>query len=215
MLTTGEHVQKSITRVWDGLASDNCSADGDQEIIARVLDGEVDIYAVLMDRYGRYIAAIVNRHVPEESVTEIVQEVFVRGFSSLHGLKNSNRFKPWIASIAVKTCCDFWRKRYKSREVPVSDFSESHQAWLEKAFSNTSRVDFERLARQKEAEETLSLGLAKLSPEDRMVVELVYLEGLTAREASELLGWSVVNVKVRCFRARKKLEKMLLLTAKA
>lgn len=184
--------------------------DNDAAVIARVLDGKVDDYALLLNRYGHYVSAIVNRHVPADGVTETVQEVFVRGFSSLSGLKNGDGFKPWIASIAVKTCCDFWRKRYKTKEIPVSNLSKNHQGWLEDIFSDTSRVDFERVARQKEAEETLNWGLAQLSPEDRMVLELVYLEGLTAKEAGKLLDWSTVNVKVRCFRARKKLEKMLL-----
>jgi len=51
--------------------------------------------------------------------------------------------------------------------------------------------------------------LAKLRAEDRMVIELVYFEGLSVKEAAKLLGWSVANVKIRSFRARKKLEKTL------
>ena len=210
MLTTGNYIQKNISRVWeDPAVVDRCPAS-DKTVIERVLDGKVDDYALLLNRYGHYVSAIVNRHVPTDHVTETVQEVFVRGFSSLSGLKNGHGFKPWIASIAVKTCCDFWRKQYKSKEIPVSDLSDNHQEWLENVFSDKSRIDFERVARQKEASETLEWGLAKLSPEERMVVELVYLEGLTTKEASDLLDMSVVNVKIRCFRARKKLEKILL-----
>jgi RNA polymerase sigma-70 factor (ECF subfamily) len=48
-----------------------------------------------------------------------------------------------------------------------------------------------------------------LSPRDRMALELVYLEGLSVKEAADLLQWSVANVKVRSFRSRKKLEKVL------
>lgn len=210
MLTTGDLVHKSVGRLWEDQAVGDSCPDSDKAVIARVLDGIVDDYALLLNRYGHYVSVIVNRHVPPDHVIETVQEVFVRGFSSLSGLKNGQGFKPWIASIAVKTCCDFWRKQYKSKEVPVSDLSENQQIWLENVFSDTSQVDFERVARQKEAAETLERGLVKLPPEERMVLELVYLEGLTAREAAELLDWSVVNVKVRCFRARKKLEKVLL-----
>jgi RNA polymerase sigma-70 factor, ECF subfamily len=189
---------------------DGCCPPTDVSVIARVLEGDVDAYAVLLDRYSRYVAAIVTRHVPADRATEIVHEVFVRGYSGLPGLKNGNGFKPWISSIAVKTCCDFWRKKYHSKEIPVSDLTDNHHEWLDRVLSDTSMTDYEQLAGQKEAAETLEFGLAKLSPEDRMVVELVYLEGLSAREAADLMGWSVVNVKVRCFRARKKLENALL-----
>ena len=63
---------------------------------------------------------------------------------------------------------------------------------------------------QQEAREVLDWALNKLSAEDRMVIELVYLEGLSGKEAAELLGWSVTNVKVRSFRSRKKLQKLLM-----
>ena len=62
---------------------------------------------------------------------------------------------------------------------------------------------------QKEAAELLDWALANLSAEDRMVVELIYLEGLTGKEAADLLGWSIANVKVRAFRSRKRLKKLL------
>jgi RNA polymerase sigma-70 factor (ECF subfamily) len=60
-----------------------------------------------------------------------------------------------------------------------------------------------------EAREILNWALGKLSAGDRMVLELVYLEGLSVQETAELLGWSKANVKVRSFRARMKLEKLL------
>jgi RNA polymerase sigma-70 factor (ECF subfamily) len=55
----------------------------------------------------------------------------------------------------------------------------------------------------------LDWALAKLSPEDRMVIELVYLEELSVKEAADLLGWSAANVKVRSFRSRKKLHSLI------
>ena len=51
--------------------------------------------------------------------------------------------------------------------------------------------------------------LDQLTAKDRMVLELVYLEGLSGKEAAGLLGWSVANVKARSFRSRKKLQKLL------
>jgi RNA polymerase sigma-70 factor, ECF subfamily len=60
----------------------------------------------------------------------------------------------------------------------------------------------------------LDWAMDRLSPEDRMVVELIYLEGLSGKEAADLLGWSVANVKVRAFRSRNKLRKLLSETIK-
>jgi RNA polymerase sigma-70 factor (ECF subfamily) len=62
---------------------------------------------------------------------------------------------------------------------------------------------------QMEAREILNWALGKLSAGDRMILELVYLEGFSVKEAAELLGWTKANVKVRSFRARMKLEQLL------
>ena len=66
--------------------------------------------------------------------------------------------------------------------------------------------------RQQEARELLDWSLSRLSPKDRMALELVYLEGYTIKEAAKLLGWSTTNVKVRAYRSRKKIHKLLLTT---
>ena len=91
----------------------------------------------------------------------------------------------------------------------MSDLTDSHQGWLEKTLSNQSDKSFHEKGREKEAKELLDWALSKLSAEDKMVIELVYLEGLSVKEAARLLGWSVANVKVRSFRSRKKLETLL------
>ncbi|NIO03758.1 MAG: sigma-70 family RNA polymerase sigma factor [Proteobacteria bacterium] len=75
--------------------------------------------------------------------------------------------------------------------------------------SNWSRQSFDDKDSQKKARELLDWALDRLSPEDRLVLELVYLEGLSGREAADLLGWSVANVKVRSLRARSKLPNLL------
>ena len=74
--------------------------------------------------------------------------------------------------------------------------------------SQLNQITFEKNS-QKEAVELLGRALHRLSPEDRMALEMVYLDGLSGKEAAVLLGWSVANVKIRLFRARKKLRKIL------
>ena len=87
-----------------------------------------------------------------------------------------------------------------------------HINYLQNSLSDQSRDDWEALGRQNEAREILDWALDRLGPEDRMVLELVYLEGLAVKEAARLLGWSTANVKVRAHRARKKINRWLLET---
>ncbi len=91
----------------------------------------------------------------------------------------------------------------------MSSLTGRHGDWLEDLLSGQSMQSFHEMGQQDEAREVLNWALGKLSTEDRMVLELVYLEGLSGKEAAEILGWSVANVKVRSFRCRKKLRKRL------
>jgi RNA polymerase sigma-70 factor (ECF subfamily) len=181
----------------------------DTEIVRRVLNGDVNAFESLLIRYKDTVLKIVKKHVPYNDVEETIQNVFLRAYQSLPSFKGESGFRQWLSSIAVKTCYDFWRKTYRSREVPMSVLAEKHQNWLEEVITEQSEQAINEKGSKNEARELLDWALRRLSAEDRMVMELVYLEGLSGKEAADLLGWSVSNVKVRCFRSRKKLEKIL------
>lgn len=183
--------------------------ESEGDIIRRIIDGDGDAFAHIVRAYKGHVANIVSRHVPYNQVEETAQEVFIRVYQSLPTYKGTGAFRKWLTSIAVRTCYDYWRKQYRTREVPLSSLTEHHQEWLEQAVADRSGRSFDELASRKEARELLDWALAQLSPENRLVLELVYLEGLSVREAAEQLGWSSVNVKVRSLRARKKLAQLL------
>ena len=182
----------------------------DQAVVNKVLGGDADAFEHLFIKYRGHVAAIVRRHVPGERVAENVQDAFVRAFQSLAGWNGAATLRSWLTTIAVRTCSDFWRRQYRSREIPMSRLSEAHREWLDSSLSGQSRDDWEKRGRQAEAREILRWALDRLGPKDRMVLELVYLEGRSVKEAARLLGWSTVNVKVRAHRARKKINRWLL-----
>jgi RNA polymerase sigma-70 factor (ECF subfamily) len=181
----------------------------DAEIVRQVLDGDVNAFETVVLRHRGLVLAIVKKHVPEDAVEETSQEAFVRAYQALPTFKGTGAFSKWLSSIAVRTCYDYWRKAYRSREIPISALTEKHSQWLEEIISQWPEVAPEEREPQTEAREILNWALGKLSAEERMVLELVYLEGRSVQEAAELLGWSKANVKVRSFRSRMKLEKLL------
>ena len=191
------------------MRGNNIKTLSDSEIIKQVMDGNADAFALLLTRYKNHVARIVNWRVPHDAVEETAHNVFIRAYQSLPTYKEKGSFVHWISSIAVRTCYDFWREHYRVRELPMSSLSEKHREWLENVLSNTSDQSFRKRGEQEEARNVLAWALEKLSAEDRMVVELVYLEGLSVKEAAELLEWSTANVKVRLFRTRKKLRRLL------
>ncbi len=181
----------------------------DTEIIRRVIDGDVNAFEHLLKKYKQDVFKIVGKRVPYDQAEDIAQEVFIRAYQSLPNFAGISGLRHWLAGIAVNTCCDFWRKAYKSREISMSSLTENQEYLLEKIISDQSGQTFSEGWSQKEAEELLDYALNRLSAEDRTVLELVYLEGYSAKEAAELLGWSLANVKIRAFRSRKKLRSLL------
>ena len=182
----------------------------DVEIINRILNGDVNSFESLLDRYQDHALRIVKRHVPYGDVEDTIQDVFIRVYKALPNFKEKGSFKQWLSVIAVKTCYDFWRKRYRSKELLMSNLTENHREWLKKTLSDQSSRSFNKERCEEKAKELLDWALNKLSAKDRMVLELVYFEGLSMKEVADLLGWSTANVKVRSFRSRKKLETLLL-----
>lgn len=188
--------------------NDSCGPS-DAEIIRQVVTGNINAFEQLLRKYQNHVLVIIKKHLPYEQVKDTAQEVFIRAYQSLPTFKGHSSFEQWLSTIAVRTCYDFWRKHSKSPEFPMSFFTERHQVWLEEALSEKSSQSFREIGLQKEAKEVLDWALGRLSAADRMVLELVYLEGHSMKEAANLLGWSTANVKIRSFRSRKKLHKLL------
>jgi RNA polymerase sigma-70 factor (ECF subfamily) len=181
----------------------------DEAVIERVLDGDTEAFALLMTKYEAMVTNRVRYHIPEDALPDTVQEVFLRAYRYLATCRERKKFKAWLGSIAVKTAYDGLRKRYRRRETTASALPNDHRDWLENVSVQHSQEEYERQLARKEAQEVLTWALDQLPPRDRMVLELVHLQEHSVKEAAQLLGWSVVNVKVRSHRSRKKLKTIL------
>ena len=181
----------------------------DMIAINAVLDGDPRAFETLLERYGPLVAKVAKAHVPGEHVEEVAHETFVRAYRSLHRYRPVKPFGNWLTTLATRSCHDFWRKRYRRKEAPVCDLSDDAQAFVDAALAAESWERFEELARRDEARELLDAVLCRLSATDRMVLTLAYLEERSMRETAERLGLSVTNVKVRAFRAKRKLRGFL------
>ena len=184
------------------------SSREESDLVRRIRQGETERFAELIDRYQRHVGRIVGRRVPADRVRELIHEVFVKAYVNLAQFSDSVPFEHWLAGIAVRTCYDFWRARARE-EVPVSALSDEHQGWIEQTLSSQSERQFRDQTAKQEAAEVLEWALRQLSPENRAVLTLVHLDGYSVREAAQLLGWTLVNVKVRAYRARKAMRALL------
>jgi RNA polymerase sigma-70 factor (ECF subfamily) len=181
----------------------------DLDIIREVLDGDTNRFEILIERHRDHVFRLVGRRVPREDIEEVAHDVFVRAWSSLPSFRGESPFEYWLSKITVRTCHDYWRGRYRSKEAPISSLGEEHADWLEKTEAGEPEASFNRAESRIMARDLMMRALAQLSPGDRAVIELVHLEERPVKEAADMLGWSTANVKVRAHRSRKKLKKIL------
>lgn len=141
--------------------------------------------------------------MPLKDVDEVSQQVFLKAYRALARYRGEAPFAHWLAKIAVSRCHDYWRAAGRRREVDLS------QEGLERVVSAESKERFTEAQNRETSREILEWAMSKLSPDDRMVLTLVYIEEHSEKEAAELLGWSPAKVKGRVFRTRQYLQKLL------
>jgi len=180
----------------------------DAEIVRRVLDGDVNAYALLVDAHAAQILGITSRHVPQDRAAEVAHESFVRAFERLGTYKGDSPFVHWLSRIAIRRCADFWRGRAKSRETVFSALGTGTREWIE-SIPDCSDCGLDAHAERSEAGVILDKALAQLTPDDRLVLTMTHMEGQALGDVAEFMGWSLSKVKVRSHRARRKLRDVL------
>lgn len=178
----------------------------ESKLIAAILRGETECFETVIQRHQPRIFAIARRYARRtDEVEDIVQEVFIKAFQKLGTFRGEAPFEHWLMRLTTRTCFDFLRRHQKNREHPLAELSEDENNWLERfAASPESTQTDEDAARQLVAEI-----LKSLPPEDQLVITLQEIEEKSVREIAELTGWSESKVKVRAFRARNQMRKIL------
>ena len=178
----------------------------DATVINRILNGNINSFEILMDRYQDHVSRIVGNHVPRSFAPEVAQDIFVQAYQSLGRFTGKGLFKHWLSKIALRCCYDFWCNYYKREQKLAFPLPDDCRNWVDHLLSNqSSEGDVERI----EARDLLQWALGQLSAAERTVLTLTYLNEYSAAEAAELMGWSVIKIKVQSHRARKKLRKIL------
>jgi RNA polymerase sigma factor (sigma-70 family) len=160
----------------------------------------------LVDHLYPLVIRIVRAHLPRRMAEEdLSQEIFLKMFTRIEQYKGSVPFSHWVSRIAVTTCIDQLRAQKRRPEFRWADLSENEAGVLDNVLTNERDVaPDEALA----ASELVHKLLEQLNPEDRLIVRLIDLEQKSIAEISQVTGWKQSLVKVRAFRARRKLKKL-------
>ncbi len=180
----------------------------DTELVSRARAGDEGAFEELFNRHRRRVALIASRFFRQrEQIEEIVQESFAKAYFALGDFLNQQEqsFAAWLARIAFNASYDELRRQKRKPESSLVEISDEEAAWLEERMSRTGE-DVESSVMAKELAAKL---LARLAPEDRYVLVMLDVEGLSVAEIASLTSWSQAKVKVRAHRARRRLRSLL------
>ena len=175
--------------------------------LRRVAQRDEQAARVFMDRLYPLVLKLVRAHLPRRTSEEdLVQTIFMKIFANLGQYSGQVPVEHWVSRIAVNTCFNELKAERIRPEWRWSDFSEEEQYVLERLAASEGEL---HPTPDLAARDLLEKLLGSLSPQDRLVVQLLHLEERSVAEIRRLTGWSEPMIKVRAFRARKKLQKFL------
>ncbi len=178
----------------------------DFEVVERARAGDPAAFNEVVTAYRRRIFGTVSRLIGRpEDVEDVAQEVFLRLYYSLDQLRSSEVFEPWLYRLTVNAALDYLRKRRKRRlEARVSDLSDQ-QVMLADAAAG-AKIQVDELQRSRVREQVDSL-LSGVSEEDRVLLTLKEVEGLSLKDLEKVYHVNENALKVRLFRARQRVLK--------
>jgi RNA polymerase sigma-70 factor, ECF subfamily len=176
------------------------------ELIAAVLKGDAASFEPLIERLSPRVFATARRYARRESeVEDIVQEVWFKAYQKLGSFRGDAPFEHWLMRLAVRTCYDFLRGHRRNRETTFSELTEPEGDWLERFVTQPDAASENADA----ARQLIERIMEQLSPPARLIITLLEIEDRSVKEISKLTGWSIPLVKVRAFRARAEMRKLL------
>ena len=159
----------------------------------------------LVEHLHPLVIRIVRSHLPRRvSEEDLAQDIFLKMFTRLEQYKGEVPFPHWVSRIAVTTCIDQLRAQKRRPELRWADLSETQTDVLDNVITNENDVSPDDAVAAKELVHKL---LDQLKPEDRLVIQYLDLDQKSIAEISQLTGWNPTLVKVRAFRARRKLQR--------
>jgi RNA polymerase sigma-70 factor (ECF subfamily) len=160
----------------------------------------------LVDHLFPLVLRIVRSHLPRRvSEEDLCQEVFLKMFSRLAQYQGAVPFTHWVSRIAVTTCIDHLRAQRRRPEFRWADLSENEAQVLDAVLTGENDVATNDALAARELVHKL---LSQLKPDDQLVVRMLDLEQRSIAEIAAVTGWNQSLVKVRAFRARRKLQKL-------
>jgi RNA polymerase sigma factor (sigma-70 family) len=191
-----------VTNLYRATSNNYMKFQDDEFYIARVLQGNADAFSCLVEKHKRmaYTIALKLVRLPEDA-EEITQDAFVKAYQALNTFKGESKFSTWLYKIVYNASVA--RLRKKQLQVISSDDNQNRYLDVSDTDNFLTQLTIE------EQNAILHSAINKLQHEDQALITLYYMNESTVKEIVHITGDTESNVKIKLFRARKKLWEML------
>lgn len=164
----------------------------------------------ILRRYSPRVFAIAGRFFRQRAqVEDAAQEAFLKAYTQLSKYEGRGSFEGWLSRIATNECINILRSAKRRPESTVSELTDREgirvENWLESQMAGASIEQFQSTERGVAAADLADKVLSELSTDDRLVLMSIDGEHLPVKDVAEMTGWSESKVKVRAFRARRRM----------
>jgi RNA polymerase sigma-70 factor (ECF subfamily) len=173
--------------------------------VARVRRGDEDAARSLLNHLYPLVLSIVRGHLPRRtSEDDLTQTIFVKVFSKLEQFSGTVPLEHWVSRIAVNTCLNALQAEKIRPELRWADLTEEEEHVIQTLDSTSEDLEPGQSLAARDLTDKL---LDCLKPNDRLLVNLLHVEGRSVEEVRQMTGWNISMIKVRAFRARKRMRR--------
>ncbi|HEY6069903.1 MAG TPA: RNA polymerase sigma factor [Chthoniobacterales bacterium] len=177
------------------------------ELVSAALRHDDEAARELVRRLYPLVAKMVRSHRPRRTSEEdLCQMIFIKIFQKLNQFSGKVPLEHWVSRVAVNTCLSQIESERVRPELRHADLSEEEQAVVENLAASSEELAPDRQLGSRQLVEHL---LEMLKPAERLVIDLLYLQGRSVEEIHQITGLGVAAIKVRAFRARQKMKAQL------
>lgn len=176
----------------------------DRERAERILEGDTALGDELVERMQPVVSRIVRGRVTERSdEQDLTQAVFLQVFANLESYSGSVPLEHWVSRVAVNVCLKQFRHESRRPELRRADLSDEQNELLDSLATSEGEITPDE---QFAANELAAVLLGQLTAKERLIMSLLYLDGLSLAEVATATGMSNLAIRLISFRSRTKMK---------
>lgn len=182
----------------------------ERELAVRALENDENAFGEIIRRFSPRVFSIAAGFFRQYSlIEEAAQEIFLKSFVQIKNFEGRGSMEGWMTRIAVTTCLNLLRTAKREPALIFSDLNDDENFRLEETIVNLSVKDYRSEENKLIASDLIRRLMRTLSAEEVLILTLIDGEGESVKTIAEITGWSESNVKVKAFRARKRIRESM------